>query len=383
MKPKRLIVVLGMHRSGTSVITRALQVLGVELGNNLMAPIENNNSKGFFEDNDLVALNEKILNELQNEWFCTKSIAQTDVEYLHHCGYFDQAVEFMLNKVGSHPIFGIKDPRVAKLLPFWRDVFEHCQFEVSYILAIRNPLSVTKSLEKRDGLGLIQSYLLWYEYVISSLAFSDRCRRILVDYDLFMESPSDEINRISKDLGLAIDHDNLQLFLNEFLETELRHTVYDANDLHRDPHCDQLIFETYSELLQVASSHSGLENLKNKNTVQRWSEEFSKLNLLRQLIDDQFKKNMVLVNKMAQIEQVSNIQKDQLNKFAQTVKENELKIVEFRKRISENEFQISEHARQTAAFRNSDAYKVILMLQFVKKILNKIWLYLYSPVKSL
>jgi len=378
MKPKRLIVVLGMHRSGTSVMTRALQILGVELGDNLMAPIENNNSKGFFEDNDLVALNEKMLAELHNGWFCTTSISQADVQHLHENGYFDQAVEFLRNKVGSHPLFGMKDPRVAKLLPFWRAVFEHCQFEVSYILAVRNPRSVVKSLEKRDGLEIIQSYFLWFEYVISSLAFSEGCRRILVDYDLFMASPSNEIDRISKDLGLAIDQENRQLFLSEFLDHELRHTVYDAGDLQNDPLCDPLICETYAELMQVASSQSGLDALKNKNIVQRWSEQFSRLNLLRNLIDDQFKKNMALSTRVAHIEQVSNSQKVQLNKFAQRAIENEQKIVEFQKLIAENERQLSEHERQTIAFRNSNAYKIILALQFIKKMM----LSLYAPVKS-
>ena len=40
MKHTRLIVILGMHRSGTSAITRGLQVMGVSLGNNLMPPME-------------------------------------------------------------------------------------------------------------------------------------------------------------------------------------------------------------------------------------------------------------------------------------------------------------------------------------------------------
>ena len=62
MKHTRLIVILGMHRSGTSAITRGLQVMGVSLGNNLMPPMEDVNAKGFWEDIDLVALNVEILN---------------------------------------------------------------------------------------------------------------------------------------------------------------------------------------------------------------------------------------------------------------------------------------------------------------------------------
>ena len=53
---KRLIIMLGMHRSGTSTITRGLKVLGVELGNKLMPPVLGDNDKGYFEDIDLLYL---------------------------------------------------------------------------------------------------------------------------------------------------------------------------------------------------------------------------------------------------------------------------------------------------------------------------------------
>src|SRR5882724_9597278 len=58
---QRLIVVLGMHRSGTSAMTRALQAMGVELGSRLMPPVEGENDKGFWEDLELNALNIEVL----------------------------------------------------------------------------------------------------------------------------------------------------------------------------------------------------------------------------------------------------------------------------------------------------------------------------------
>ena len=47
---RKIIVVLGMHRSGTSTVTRGLRVPGASLGENLMPPAVDNNEKGFFED---------------------------------------------------------------------------------------------------------------------------------------------------------------------------------------------------------------------------------------------------------------------------------------------------------------------------------------------
>ena len=68
MDHKQIVVVLGMHRSGTSAITRGLQVLGVELGSNLLSPEAGINDKGFWEDVDVTAFNDEFLKELGHDW---------------------------------------------------------------------------------------------------------------------------------------------------------------------------------------------------------------------------------------------------------------------------------------------------------------------------
>ena len=65
---KKLIVVLGMHRSGTSVTAKSLQVLGVDLGDNLMPAIRNNNEAGFWEDVDINNFNIKLLDKIGSDW---------------------------------------------------------------------------------------------------------------------------------------------------------------------------------------------------------------------------------------------------------------------------------------------------------------------------
>src|SRR4030065_2921311 len=78
---KSIVVVLGMHRSGTSAITRALQVLGIDLGERLMLPAAGNNEKGFFEDIDVNAINIEMLGALGQDWH-TLSLIPAD-ELLH------------------------------------------------------------------------------------------------------------------------------------------------------------------------------------------------------------------------------------------------------------------------------------------------------------
>lgn len=232
MNEQRLIVVLGMHRSGTSAITRALKVMGVELGDRMMPPVEGNNDKGFWEDIDLNALNIQMLDAIHHEWNHLTQIEEKDVEILRNEGYFLRAAELLRQKVGDVAIFGFKDPRVAKILPFWKEVFNHCQFNVNYVLAIRHPLSVVKSLAKRDGLEEEQSYLLWLGHVLTALVGSVGDKRVLVDYDRLMQSPDFAVARIASRMDMEIDPARLQRYKTEFLEQGLRHTVYEIGRAH-------------------------------------------------------------------------------------------------------------------------------------------------------
>lgn len=269
----KLIVVLGMHRSGTSVITRGLQVMGVELGERLMPAITGNNEKGFWEDIDLYALDAEMLGALNSDWHHLAPIEPGDVAVLRNKNYFLRAVELLRQKVGSAPVFGFKDPRVAKLLPFWKEVFDHCQFNMNYVLALRHPLSVAKSLAKRDGMAAEQGYLLWLGHVIESLIGSADSKRILVDYDRLMQSPDAELMRISKCLGLEIDPAEQLSYKTQFLDNELRHTVYKLNDLLLDNACPPIVREVYSALLDVASDKTTLDNKAFQNKVARWADE--------------------------------------------------------------------------------------------------------------
>ena len=111
---QKLIVVLGMHRSGTSAITRGLKVLGVELGDNFLPPGANDNVKGYWEDLDLYTLNVEMLRFIGRDWYNLIPIQSDDIEVLRKKGFFPRAVALLLQKTGDSPVFGFKDPRVAK-----------------------------------------------------------------------------------------------------------------------------------------------------------------------------------------------------------------------------------------------------------------------------
>ncbi len=251
MKQKSIVVVLGMHRSGTSLIARSLLTLGIDLGTRLMPPAAENNDKGFFEDVDFYALNESMLSALGANWRRIQKFGEPDWLVLQQSGYFLKAVELVRHKTAHHLVFGFKDPRTAILWPFWLRVFQHCQIQPKVVFSLRNPLSVARSLTRRDGMDGAAAYWLWAHHVLTALQIvQDEIKWAFIDYDALLENPETQLERIASALDLVLDEAALEKFVQEEIDESLRHNVYEIEDLRLDPNCPTLVYEMGSVLNQ-------------------------------------------------------------------------------------------------------------------------------------
>lgn len=284
-KEKRLIVVLGMHRSGTSAVTRSLQVMNVALGDNLMPALKDVNDAGFWEDLDIYTLNDELLNSIGSSWHHLSPIQHVDVDTLRTNDGFAKASTLLQQKLGKNEVFGFKDPRTAKLLPFWKEVFNECRVDVSYVLVVRHPLSVIKSLRKRDDFDAEKSYFLWLNHIVTSLSGSIGSKRVLVDYDKLMSFPKHELYRMANRLNLKIDPAELQRYESEFLNEALRHSLHEINDLRADDACPPLVREIYAALLDVASDKTDIDDPALQHLTGCWADEFDRLRPILRLSD--------------------------------------------------------------------------------------------------
>ncbi|MYN15039.1 hypothetical protein GSY71_18030 [Pusillimonas sp. TS35] len=280
---RRLIVVLGMHRSGTSAITRALQAMGVDLGNRLMKPVEHINAKGFWEDDDITELNERILHSLGMRWDSLQPFTDQHIDIIRENGLYTEAVDLIEAKTGKSAVYGFKDPRVAKLLPLWQAIFQSCGLTPSFLITIRNPLSVAQSLKKRDCFNPIKSYLLWLDHVLTSLELSRSHQRALVDYDQLMRDPKAALQQIAADLQLATDVTEVDAYVQNFIDEGLRHSTFSAEDIKDESNCPALIYDVYSTLLNANTQ--SLNSVEIDQRVQRWLSEFQRLAPVLSLLD--------------------------------------------------------------------------------------------------
>lgn len=274
---RKLIVVLGMHRSGTSTVMNALACMGVNLGDDLLPPGKDN-PKGFFEDKSINDLNIEMLDVIGQDWFSLSLVTDAQVEYLISLGYLDKALELLRQKMGGHQYFGFKDPRVSKLLKFWKNVFAKLDCDVNYVLCLRHPLSVANSVLKRNKTPLRKGYLLWLSYNLAVVTEILETQIIALDYDQLMEAPMAQLDFLAQQLGLEIQPALANEFAHEFLDSNLRHTTFSAFDLQQDWHCPKIVSEAYAfanELLCTDNTVAirALNNLYNENK-QQLDEEF-------------------------------------------------------------------------------------------------------------
>lgn len=231
-KKKRIIVVVGSGRSGTSAITRGLRVLGVDLGNNLMPAEAGVNDKGFWEDQDIYRINLEIFEALGRDWHNLGVLDFSKLDAPIIRDFKSRARGILSEKLAGTECFGLKDPQMARILPFWREVFAELSLDVSYVITCRSLDGAVPSLRRYTKFDDTKCIYLWFEYVLASLINTVGATRLVVDYDLMMMDPSAQLGRIAQNLDLkfAGDSKELMAYRDEFLDESLRH-VKGATDI--------------------------------------------------------------------------------------------------------------------------------------------------------
>ena len=116
------VIILGMHRSGTSVLTAAINSLGFTLGD-LLLDSRYDNIKGYFENADIVKFNEKLLQQVESSWDAPGVASSVNWKNLVDSELGQEASQVFDKNFEAEPLWAIKDPRMCLLLPFWTNIF--------------------------------------------------------------------------------------------------------------------------------------------------------------------------------------------------------------------------------------------------------------------
>ncbi len=222
-------LVIGCHRSGTSLITRCLSAMGLTLADDLI-PAQPDNPRGFWEDAGITAFNESLLNAFQCDWNSVNFAKLDNIRGQRVNRWREQARTLIQDHYPADGNFVIKDPKFSLLIPFWQEVFDELEIDTRYLLTYRPPLSVAGSLKARNGFSREKSVLIWLAYNHACLKSIPQDSPVsVVSYDVFMQHPVDQCERIQRQLGIDnVDWPSLSTFLNDFTDPSLRHHQNDG-----------------------------------------------------------------------------------------------------------------------------------------------------------
>lgn len=264
---KNIFVVLGMARSGTSAITRGLKALGVELSDEKMNLGNSKwNAKGFWEDTDIVY-------DIHGKIFSRLNFAPYGIQTLSHAEQVSEkladikqaAIELLKQRFAATHYWGFKDPSTVKVLYFWQDIFFDLNMKENYIIALRNPLDVAQSYEKLTGSAVEIGLLLWLTHIIPAIEETVGKKRIVVSYDLLLQNPELQLDRIQSALQIPdlVNSTERQSYTQNFLDKTLHRHACDEQDLWKHPATAivPLCRRVYALLLRVASDEISFDHL--------------------------------------------------------------------------------------------------------------------------
>jgi len=220
---QEIICILGMHRSGTSALSRVLNLIGVDLGANDLLTTEPvaDNPRGYWEHHELTAISDAIIKRYGGCWNEPPLLPSGWETAAALDDLRQRAQQLIKDQFAAVPLWGWKDPRTCLTLPFWQQLLP----DMRYIICLRNPVDVARSLEHRDNLSPQQSSTLWLTYVSSALNHTEGKPRLVIFYEDLMDDCLGELQRLAEFSGRPerARQVSVQEAVQQFIEKGLQH----------------------------------------------------------------------------------------------------------------------------------------------------------------
>lgn len=226
---RNAIVVLGVDRSGSSLCANFLHEVGIYLGNDLIGGNEYN-ERGFFESTETLIINDAILGEMGRSWDTLYGL-QPLVPFWWRSSrmqeWLDPVTRLIQNRMkGTEGALGFKDPRFCLLHPLWKEAFAICGLAPRFLLTLRHPGAVAKSLATRNGFSTAYAELYWMEHYCSAVEAIRDAPYFIVDYDQWFASPMSQARAMLDFLGqdASCAPEDLAWNLPGVVDLRLRHS---------------------------------------------------------------------------------------------------------------------------------------------------------------
>lgn len=231
---KDMVLILGMGRSGTSMLSGVLEIMGVQFGNHLHGPNEYN-PHGHWENAFVVNLNERVIAAMQEgqkpDW--ALRAGGPPKYWLHPSSYKkpnnEEAVIEAITQIIRRDFSALerpalKDPRISILWPIWEKALARTNMKPKIIHIKRNPKAVAKSLYKFHDFKVPeeQAIKLCARYNSDVEKYCKEHDLINVQYEEIIQNPILNAKRISDFVGVNFNNE-LTEKIQGFVDSKLNH----------------------------------------------------------------------------------------------------------------------------------------------------------------
>ena len=251
--PSTAILIVGMHRSGTSALAGLVGKLGVPLGDRLLAP-GSDNPKGYWEHQDVVAVHERLLNRLGSRWDDVRALPEG---WLESEAAREAAVaigEIISRDFSGNLVWAVKDPRLCRVLPLWVEALQKHRIRPVVLFMVRKPSEVSASIEARNHWHPLVGKLLWLRYMTEAMTASSTLPREVVLYDDLLVDPISSVATAFAKLGVEIGSEisgQQRKIIADFVDVSDRHHTSLGAEASNSS-VDAIAEELYESLVAIA-----------------------------------------------------------------------------------------------------------------------------------
>src|ERR1700689_3396410 len=250
---RQAIVVLGMHRSGTSALAGVLCGLGAAAPKKTLMGPHPCNQKGLFEALGLAQAHDEFLAAAGSSWHDWRKFDLQWARSEAAAQYSAKIRTVLTEEFGDEPMIVLKDPRICRFVPYTLSLLADLNVTPVAVLPVRNPLEVALSLQRRDNFAVPKSMMLWLRHVLDAEYFSRSLPRYFLPYEGLLQNWRHHVDRLAEQTDIAWpDHsDRSAAEIDQFLTMELYHerATWDETEDHRD--VLELARDTYRILMDI------------------------------------------------------------------------------------------------------------------------------------
>ncbi|AGT08772.1 sulfotransferase family protein [Paracoccus aminophilus] len=244
--PRNCLLVLGMHRSGTSALSGLFCLAGCTPPKTPI-PAGDENPKSFFESSLIVEVNDALLAAAGSNWHDWTALKVGRLDAVQESTLRTRALDTLSEEFGTSSFFVFKDPRICRFAAFWLEVLRDANYCPNIVHIHRNPLEVAASLAKRNGFSKELGLLLWLRHVLDAEVTTRGQSRDFVSYAGLLENPARLVSQVRVRLGSLWSQEFkvADSELNEFISPELRHFSEPTELRLSDPEISPWVQKTF------------------------------------------------------------------------------------------------------------------------------------------